>query len=60
MTRLLLPALLLAFGAYVLYRTRHAGDREHMRALAHRYALRAEMDGTVLRGTGEIVPRESA
>lgn len=37
----------------------HAEERNHMRAIAHRYALRAQMDGHVIRKTGETVPKES-
>lgn len=37
----------------------HAEERNHMRAVAHRYALRAQMDGHVIRKTGETVPKES-
>ena len=31
-----------------------------MRRIAHGYAQRAEMDGHVIRKTGEVVPKESA
>jgi hypothetical protein len=37
-------------------------DREHhahMRRIANRYSLRAQMDGEVIKRTGEVVPKES-
>lgn len=37
----------------------HAEDRQHMRVIAHKYALRASMDGDVIRKTGEVIPKES-
>jgi hypothetical protein len=38
----------------------HAEERLHMKQIAWRYSDRAQMDGEVVRKTGEVIPRESA
>lgn len=42
-----------------LRREWHQPERLHMKRLAERYYLRAQMDGHVIRRTGEIVSKES-
>ena len=37
----------------------HYEETLHMRKLAQRYANRAMMDGSVIKRTGEVIPKES-
>ena len=38
----------------------HKEGRLHMKKIAWRYSDRMLMDGSVIRKTGEVIPRESA
>lgn len=38
----------------------HHEEEVHMKKIAFHYANRAQMDGDVIKKTGEIIPKESA
>ena len=44
---------------HILRKLWRVEEDSHMRKVAMRYSLRAQMDGHIVRKTGEVIPKES-